>query len=237
MDPNKRIQEILQDRETPATALVTLVADRLGFDFLHWDPQTIQMEIKANFGVEMPHRNFNKLMAGVDLITTDKFYRVLDDFIRLCNALYNGTINVEEFDPADAAEISWGITEALLLWPPDPNDQAPFDDKILGYIGQAVDDEGILNPPDVLRLGTGKTGLWDQIQSQFSEDPMMFKAISDIAKSKTDEINAMVKTRLVHLLELLDSVQLRNGDSKDAVKRMLDKIQQEKKESEQLKPI
>jgi len=237
MEPNKQIQKILQDRRTPATAQLTIVADRPGTEFLQWDPETIQMEIAENFGVTLPKSNFNKLMAAVEIVTTDRFYRSLDDFIRLCNALYNGTVNIEEFDPADAGEISWGITEALLLWPPDQADENPFDEKILGYIGQATHDEGIMMPPDVLRLGLGDVNLWDQVQAEFSDDPIMFQSIYQKEREKTDEINLMVKVRLTHLLQILDRVPLQNGESKDAIKRMLEKIQQTKKESEKLKPI
>jgi len=237
MDPNKKLQAVLLDRKTPATALVIIVADRLGFDAFQWDPETIMMEVAEAFGAELPPANFNKLMAGIELVNSDTFYRNLDDFIRLCNALYNGTVTAETFDPADAGEIAWGITEALMLWPPDPDDENPFDDKILGYIGKTVADEGIMSPPDVLRLGTGNADLWGQVQSQFSDDPIMFEAIHQKERDKTDEINAMVKARLTHALTVMQDLPLVNGQASDAFKKMLATIQQTKRESEELKPI
>jgi hypothetical protein len=175
-------------------------------------------------------------MAARELVTTDAFYTNLPDFIRLCNALYAGTISPDTFDPADAGEIAWGVTEALLIWPPDTNDEEPFAAQILEYIGKALEDEGIMTPPDVLRLGiiNGKT--WEHVQAIYSDDPSMFNAIYDKEREKTDEINAVVKSRLRHMLELLDAMPLTDGDATDSVKRMLGALKQQEEEGSKLKP-
>jgi len=185
----------------------------------------------------IPLINFNKLMAAIELVTTDSFYTSLPDFIRLCNVLYNGTLDLESFDPADAVEVAWGVTEALLIWPPDPDEDQPFADKIVQYIGHALKDEGIMVPPDVLRLGvTEGENIWDQVQGTFSDDPSMFHAIYGMEKAKTDEINQVVKARLRHLLELLDELPLATGNAKDAVKRMLAAIKQTEAQGSKMEP-
>jgi len=165
-------------------------------------------------------------MASLEIVTSDGFYRDLPTFIRLCNALYNGTLDLESFDPADAGEIAWGITEALLVWPPDPQDDEPFDSKIVAYIGHALRDEGIMRPPDVLQLGILPDDVWSQVQETFSDDPQMFAAIYDVEAAKTEEINQMVKFRLRRTLTLLDELPLQVGDAKDSIKRMLAALKQ-----------
>jgi hypothetical protein len=196
------------------------------------------MEVRDTFGVELPQTNFNKLMAAVEIVTTDVFYNDLPAFIRLCNVLYNGTLDIEQFDPADAAEISWGITEALLLWPPDPDDEEPFAEDILAYIGEVVKDEGIMLPPDVLRLGIGlDDSLWDQVQGEFSDDPEMWEAIHQKETDKTDDINATIKQRLTALLRILDSLPLANGKAEESIKRMLAQIEKSRRAGAELKPI
>lgn len=233
---SQQYKQVLNDPHVTATTVLTLAADVLGPKVLQWDPETVSMEMEAAFGV-VPRGTYNKLMAAIELVTTDVFYRNVDDFIRLCNTLYNGTFDPREFDPADAAELSWGITEALLIWPPDHDDERPFADDILGYIGHAIREEGIMQPPDVLRLGIiNDQGLWTQVQGTFSDDPVMFNAIYDVEREKTDEINAMVKHRLGLLLQQMEALNLEHGETAGAVKDMLAAIQRESKSSDKLKP-
>jgi len=176
-------------------------------------------------------------MAAIELVTTNGFYRDLPTFIRLCNVLYNGTMDLETFDPADAGEIAWGVTESLLIWPPDPQDEEPFDQKIATYIGYALKDEGIMQPPDVLQLGILPSDVWAKVQAAFSDDPQMFRMIHDVEKAKTDEINAMVKQRLAVILHTLDEIPLDTGDAKDSVRTMLGALKRTEQKSDELKPV
>jgi hypothetical protein len=99
--------------------MVVALVDYYGTEFMPWSPETIRLETEEDFGVKWSNRNFDRLMAGVVLVTTDRFYKDLPDFIALCNCLSGSAASPGVFDPADAAECAWGITEALLLGPPD----------------------------------------------------------------------------------------------------------------------
>jgi hypothetical protein len=216
--------------------MLIIASDRFGPELLDWDPETISMELAAEYG-EVPQGNYNQLMAAIELVTSDTFYVSLPDFIRLCNTLYNGTFNPAEFDPADAGEVSWGITEAMLIWPPERDNENPFAEDILGYIRHAVREEGIMVPPDILRLGIQKgDNLWNNVQATFSDDPVMFNAIYDVERSKTDEINEMVKSRLSILLNQLDALDLEHGDGASAVKQMLVALKKESTRGSEMQP-
>jgi hypothetical protein len=220
------------------TTLLEIAASVFGDELFEWDPETIKMEIEAEFQAEPAVGPFNKLMAGVVLVTTNKFYKSLPDFIRLCNEISHGYIDTRMWDPADALEIAWGITESLLIWPPDPREEKPFADDVIAYIGHAVRSEGIMVPPDVLRLGIrDDDNIWDTVQGEFSDDPTMFAAIYDMEKSKTEEINQEVKRRLVQLLQQLDSTGLNGESSEDMVKQMLKALQTQAEKGEELKSI
>ncbi len=232
-----KLKEALLDPTTPATVLLVLAVDLLGPDVLRWDPATIRLELEEISGTKLPAASLNKLMAAMEIVATDGFYRDLPSFIRLCNALYNGTLDLETFDPADAGEIAWGITEALLIWPPDPQDEEPFDHKIVEYIGHALRDEGIMRPPDVLQLGILPEDVWNKVQASFSDDPQMFAAIYSIESAKTDEINQIVKARLAQALTLMDELPLQTGDAKDSIKRMLAALKQTEEKSDKLQPV
>jgi hypothetical protein len=234
----KKLARWWTDDDAYATTLLEIAVTVFGDELFEWDPETIPMEIAAEFQVSPTSGPYNKLMAGIQLVTTDSFYRSLPDFINLCNVLSHGYIDSRLWDPADALEIAWGVTESLLIWPPDPRDEKPFSDDIIGYIGFAVRSEGIMVPPDVLRLGVREDdNIWDMVQGEFSDDPTMFAAIYDMEMSKTEEINQEVKRRLVQLLQQLDSTGLHGESSEDTVKQMLKALQEQSEEGSELKPV
>ena len=232
---NQRCAEILASTNSPATVILVVAVDACGKDIFTWDPETIQEEMTDLLGRQMPSQAYNRLMAGIELVTSDAFYKDLPTFLRLCHALYSGILIVDEFVPADAAEVAWAVTEALIIWPPDKNDESPFCDQIIGYIGEVLKDEGILKPPDVLRLGGG-SGLLQKVQMGFSDDPAMFNAIYGVEQMKTDEINQIVKSRLRQIMELLEDLPLNVGDAENAVKRMFSAIGRERQSSQEMRP-
>ena len=246
MDPHRKLKDVLLDHDSTATVLMAVAMDRFPTkdpqtgkrvsSITDWDPETVQMEMAGEFGVTMPPSNFNKLMGAIEVVTTDKFYRNLHDFIRLCNVLTHGILNVRTFDPADAGEVAWGITEVLLLGPPDEDDDAPFAPEIVQYIGEVLKLEGIMTPPDILRLGAYDPTAMSQIQASFSDDPKMFSAIYKVEQDKTKAVDDMVRDRLRDMLGQLRGLPLTNGNSDEAVQRMLGALQKAKQQGKQLQP-
>lgn len=217
--PRAYTREVLSDPNTFATTMVVALMDFYGAEFFSWAPETIRLETEADFSFKWPDANFDRLMAGIALVTTDRFYKSLPDFIDLCNILSGASATPGVFDPADAAECAWGITEALLLGPPD--DDEPFTEEIRAYIGKVVEMEGIITPPDILRIGIVSADKKFTVQTGFSDDPEMFNAIWDTEASKTEEINQLIKDRLTLLVHQLAALQLRNGSTEEIAKKML----------------
>ena len=211
------LKKALVDQNTFASVLLVIAVDRLELEMLQWDPETIRMELDQTFEIKMPDPCFNKLMAAVTIVTSDAFYKDLPTFIALCNALCDGSVETDQWEPADALEIAWGIVESMLVWPPQGKD--PFVPQILEYIAAALKDEGIMDPPDVLKLGMlAGSKEWKQVQDTFSEDPEMFAAIYETEQAKTAEINNIVKQRLTLLFEQLQALELGTGIVGKAVK-------------------
>src|SRR5690606_17234680 len=120
-----------------------------------WHPDTIRLELAEELRLPLqrvPPWNGAKLNAAIGLLTSDDFLRRPKRFIAYCNILSNqGDFRPDLFDPADADECAWGITEALLLRAPLETDE-PFSEEIRYYLGAALQREGIKEPPDVLKL-------------------------------------------------------------------------------------
>lgn len=189
-------------------------------DPFEWDPRAILMEIEDDFNVQLPAANFDRLMVAINIVTSDAFFKSLPDFIDYCNILSGSTLDPRVWDPADVGEIAWGLTEALLIWPPDEDDDNPFDSEITAYIGQALDAEGIIHPPDILKIATDRSHFAGRVPDTYTDDPDMFAAISDFEDRKTAAITEILHENLAKLAMQLNSIPFREGDGKGAVKRL-----------------
>lgn len=216
-------QEAWTSQETFGAVLLALFLDAFGTEALEWDPGTIAMEIEDEFNIDLPSGTFDRLMVAIHILTTDRFYKSLPDFITFCNVLDGEEYRPDIFDPADAEEVAWGITEAILISPPDESDPEPFSDEIRAYIGAVLDKEGIINPPDILRIALRAARVSPSI-TDFSDDPAMFNAVYDLEAGKTDDINRTIVLRTQLLAEQLSALKLQNGNAKQVAEMLLNSV-------------
>jgi hypothetical protein len=215
----KQLSKAWTDEDSFATTMLMVLIDKYGTEALEWAPQTLVMEIEEDYGVDLPKPNVDRLMTAIDILTSDNFYNSLPDFINQCNILSGDTYDPRVWDPADAGEIAWGITEALLIEPPDGED--PFSEEIRAYIGATLDVEGIIQPPDVLKIAIRDAeDLVGQISGEFSDDPAMFGAIYEFENAKTQDINQYVKSNLLKLANQLEQLPLRIGSTAGVVQKV-----------------
>jgi hypothetical protein len=220
---NKILKEMWKSPQTFGIVLLTVFLDRFGTEALEWDPATITLEVEEEFDVDLPQAVFDKLMVAINILTTDSFYRSLPDFVVFCNVLSGDTYRPDTFDPADSAEIAWGLTEGLLIAPPDADNTEPFSEEIRGYIGAVLDQEGVINAPDVLQIALRKANVADSA-NQFSDDPEMFNAIYDVEAGKTDEINKIIQQKAIMLVEQLQAIKLVNGTTEHVTKALAESL-------------
>lgn len=211
--------------EAFTTTLVATFVDAFGTEGLSWTPETIQLEIQDNFGVNISDATLSKLMAGITLLTTNNFYQSVPDFIMLSNILAGGHYDPNIFDPADVEEIAWAVTEALLLAPPDEDDEEPFAEEVLAYIAHMVEEAGFIDPPDVLRLGARGTLSLQNIQADYSDDPEAFSAIYKVQVEKRAEVDSMVRENLRQLIAQLSALPLANGNTRDIATKLARQLQ------------
>lgn len=214
------MQEAWTSKETFASVLLTLFLDRFGTEALQWDPTTITLEIEEEFSVDLSQLSLDKLFVAIQIMTTDKFYKSLPDFISFCNVLSGDTYRPDMWDPADAEEVAWGVTEGLLLYPPEDDDPEPFTDEIRSYIGAMLDREGLINPPDILRIALRQARVSPSIED-FSDDPTMFNAVYDLEEGKREDIEQTVRMRTKLMAAQFRALKLKTG-AVDQVVKMLD---------------
>jgi hypothetical protein len=177
------------------------------------------MEVLDDFQAEIPQVNMDKLLAAVNIVTTDDFFKRLPRFVQLCNVLTGSALRPHVFDPADANECAWGMTEALLLHTPEEDDNEIFSAEIRYYLGMVLEDEGIRTPPDLLRLALFDTPS-GEASFEGALDPEGFAMEFKVQESESEDIKSALKSRLMDLITQLQSVPLTNGDAKDLLQRM-----------------
>lgn len=219
---SNKMQEAWKSRDTFASVLLTLFLDKFGTEALEWDPTTITLEIEDEFDVELPQLSLDKLFVAIQILTTNRFYKSLPDFIMFCNVLSGDSYRPDMWDPADAEEAAWGVTEALLIYPPEDDDDEPFTDEIRAYIGTVLDREGLINPPDILRIALRHARISPSI-ADFSDDPMMFNAVYDLEEGKRQDIEQTVRMRTKMLAGQFQALKLENG-AVDQVVKMLETV-------------
>ena len=219
------MQEAWRSKETFATVLLTMFLDRFGTEALEWDPATIALEVEDEFDVDLPQLSLDRLIVAIQILTTDRFFKRLPDFIAFCNVLDGDPFQPDTFDPADAEEVSWGITEALLISPPEDDDPEPLTDEIRAYIGAVLDSEGILNAPDILRVALRMVKV-SPAMKDFSDDPMMFNAIYDVEAGKTEDINQSIRFKTELLTEQLAALRLNNGNTQQVAEMLKKSLSQ-----------
>lgn len=217
------MQTLWKSPDTFASVLLAAYLDRFGTEALDWEPTTATLEIEKEFDVDLPQESLDKLMVAIQILTTDRFYKNLPDFITFCNVLSGDEYRPDMWDPADAEEVAWGITEAMVIYPPEDNELEPFSEEIRAYIGSVVDAEGLMNPPDILRIALRSARISPNVED-FSDDPLMFNAIYDLEEGKKEDINRSIILRTQMLAEQFSQLKLINGNATEVAKMLLQMV-------------
>ena len=211
-------RKALQEKNLLATPMVIGLLDVYGMEVLEWLPETLCLEIQDDFQVPLQEPLLSRVLTGFALLTTDDFYKSLPDFVMHCNILSGDSFNPEMWDPADAGECAWGITEAMLLSPPEEDDEEPFAPEITAYIGAVLDSEGIMTAPDVLRIAVRSQPDFDL--GAFAEDPELGGAVTQFENSKSEEINQLIMTGMQKMMSQLQELPLENGSADNILQKI-----------------
>lgn len=218
--PKTVIRAFLLSEDTYATVLLLIVTDRYGPEVLQWSPETIRRELEDDFQLQLPKYTLDKIMAAISLVTTNFFFKDVTRFIEICNILAGDDFQPDEFEPADTGEMLWGITEALLIWPPDDDSEdTEFSAEIQGYIREVIKEEGIMKPFDVLRLAFEDEGAVN-VDADYADDPEMYSAIYEMQQSRENELKAMLLDNVSALTQQLQLLPLNSGRTSEVVAQL-----------------
>lgn len=224
-DRDQAMRELFSTDKGFAATLVTCFADKYCYmpdgeftqEPMEWDPEAIQLELEEDLDIKVFPRAFDRLMAGISIVLTDFFWKDLRNFEIVCNVLSGDSYDPTIWDPADAAECAWGITEAMIIEPEETSDNT-FSPDIVAYVAHAVRYENIIDPPDVLRLGFDPQKA--SAASTWQDDAEMYSAILQVSAARSEDIKQMLSDRLGRLTEQLENIKFSRGDSRDVLERL-----------------
>ena len=218
MNVREQLQARLNDEETYATTLLVILLDLYGAKATRWTPETVAAELADDLGVTLPRGNVDRLFCGIGILTSNDFFKRLPVFAQYCNVLSGNDFRPEIVEPPDAVECGWGILEGLLISPPDEDE--PFTDEIRYFVGAICQAEGLLDPPDVLRIALFEKGVANY-GGMSATEPSAFQAQFEDQAKHRQEIVETLHEETKALFQQLESLPLKNG----RVKGLLDRLQ------------
>lgn len=142
-----KVKRALESTETMAAVLYTILVNQYGEDWLEWDPVTIYLELREDFGAEPSSETMDRLSALLIALTTGEFFARFEAFAAVIHAFCEGAPSFSMFDPVEPEEIGWTVIELSLI-----RDLLPFGYSVREYIKTALHADGYspAEPPPVL---------------------------------------------------------------------------------------
>ena len=133
-------QHLLQSNQTLGTVVHAILLDRFGQEIYGWEPVTVALECKAEFGCEPSTTVIDRWCAIQVAMVSDAFFRRIDAFLSVCNTLSSGEPYADVFDPVTTEEAAWGVAEISLN-----RDFLPFSPTIKSYVRTVLKQDGFSN--------------------------------------------------------------------------------------------
>lgn len=167
-------------RPTASAVALMRAAEKLLGDFLHWEPESIWMELHHQ-GVDVPEEARDRLMAAVALRLVPSFYWDAVVFEKTAVA-FDGVSHPEIIEEANPAALAWAVVEAA--WLRDRYDEQPlrFEHEPTAYAAVILERAGFVIAPK---------------QLDFAQDALTRRLPpSDLAKAVRERWNATDKESL-----------------------------------------
>jgi hypothetical protein len=219
----KSLNEILFDEQTYTTVVMTILISKYGTEFLEWDPVTVGLSIKDDFGKVPPRYLMDKIQAGSALLTSDLYFKSLETFSALNDVLNLSLFDASTFVPASLDDCLWGCTEAKLMLGEDYTNDYSHD--IAGYVGLLLAEEGIYTAPSVLAFAEypNEESLTDQ--NDVFQDEVMYKAFWEGQHETRQQLDKDMQLKLITLFTQLKELPVKDID-KEFVEGFLTRLQQ-----------
>ena len=200
-----KIIDVLNDPDSFATTLITLLIDLYGAEVLNYEQATIDLDLRDDFGVELPAINRDKIEALRTVMTTDLAQNDWLVFNQICEALNNDRVFLDVLDPITPEQAAWGLVEIQLL-----EEDFQLSEEVRRYLGAILLRSGLTRKAGILKVAIIPE---QEYTATPMEDPEMQTAVFAKEQSDLDYINEYVLERTQELFKQLDAVPLQHRDA------------------------
>lgn len=146
---HQKVKRVLRHPNTFGTVLHACALRAWGSDIYGWEPETIALEFKDEWEVELPTASLDRLCALLAAVSSDAYYRDWAAFTFVNQVLcgHDGDV-LEGADPLLVAEAAWGVVEVRL----NDSTPSPWGEEVSRYVGVLLDQEGFVAPPAILNF-------------------------------------------------------------------------------------
>jgi hypothetical protein len=168
---------------------LSLVGKLYDKDYLAFEPETFKQDLGISDEV------LGKIMAGIVLKTTSRFWGDIVPFEKIALALNNRSVSFTEYQELSPAEIAWAVTEAGFITHPEP-----LDDDVKIYIAKILHDEGYDLAPFPLGETQGELNNINKTHRECFDDSGAGEERQLVQRTKHDAVNDYVLSKLIELL-------------------------------------
>lgn len=133
MSEKSSILRVLQSPEAFTCVLHAFLSKQYGEDYLYWDPTTVWLELRDDYGINLDTDVMDKLSSAQVVMTSDGFFKRVDAFSALCNTLTSGAPSFSVFDPVTPEEMVWAYIEVAIM-----RDLLPMSPSVAQYAAAIV---------------------------------------------------------------------------------------------------
>ena len=188
------------------TSAAALMIDTFGTEFTGWEPETVELEMKAQGIPLISNILKDRIMCASTLLGTDMFNNSYQAWSNMCRVL-NGSMASGDFAiPPALEDVLWGCTEAKLM-----TDDQNFSPDIASYVGSLLSQYGIAKPPVVLSFALMDPRETEDRDMSLSRDEFAFKIFWDNHNEAMKDLEAFTRERLLKLVAQLRILPLKNG--------------------------
>ena len=178
--------------ESFTLSLITAFLDDNGVEALEWEPGTIRLEIREDYGVDPSQVIMDKIQAGISLLTTDMAYVYWEPFEEIVHVLNDYEADFESMRPPRPEELSWGVLESHLIEPPEGQKLSDlYSAEIKAYVATILKKNGFHTSPELLQFVDMSEWCCDPSE----EFPALRDDIADVQKVKALRVRAYIAER------------------------------------------
>lgn len=208
----RTVEEAFKNPELFATSAVAILMDRFGTEFINWEQETLEMEIRSLCPNPDPLL-FDKVAAACTILSTDTAHFDALTFNNIVQILNFDDLISSSYIPASLEDILWGCAEMRLLEGPEEYDNQGFSPDIAAMVGNLLTFHGITTPPSVLEFADiSEKDIMDR-DDNLGADSLMFEAYWEEQRNNVDDMEEFVKKRTDKLLAQLIELPIKDASA------------------------